>query len=151
MTKIDDLDVGMYIAISEERECEVHSQWNDNPFFLFDRPRKPTLPVGLPLKILALALPFACVTDGRHKLSLDLRTIAVQRVDKKYFEAMTDPGEPLNAPARRRRKKREKPDPMKCPRCGNRCVQRLIKPGDGIWGVYCKRCGYDGPPVVPAM
>lgn len=47
------------------------------------------------------------------------------------------------------RKKKPKPDPMDCTRCGTRMVERLIvRPTGNEWELACGQCGNSGGKVV---
>jgi len=89
MTPIDDIRVGMWIAVCGNK----HN--SDACDFL-----------GKPMEVLAVSLPWLCVTGPR---SIDLRCWEVQRVTPQYVRAMQG--------AKYRRKQRPVDDPSRCPRC----------------------------------
>src|SRR5574337_1061529 len=102
--------------------------------------------IGMPMKVLAVATPFLCVTDGKNRLSLDLRLVQVQVVSKKFFDEMTaDVPTPAVSKEQRWRRKRVVAAgriSITCPRCGADCVQRST--GNG-WRWVCKECDLQGP------
>lgn len=140
MTAIDDLKPGMFVAVTQYRgETEHHDSWMG-----FSCNRTPTFD-GKPWKVVAISLPFACLTDGRTKISIDLRLWGVQRITRQYAQAF-EPGERhVDKPAfGKKRKRKEKPDKRSCPRCGARMVERLKVPGKSVWAAVCRQCGFDG-------
>lgn len=135
MTPVDDLKVGGYVAVVGVKD-------NDQPEpFGFFTPR-PKAFDGLPVQITAISLPFVAVKDARGNIgAFDVRTFDLQIVSRRYAEAMQ------LAKPKRRRKRKEKPDPQWCVRCGGRLLQRLSKDSKFAWHVVCPECGWDGGPV----
>jgi hypothetical protein len=119
-TAVDDLKVGEHIAVVEDKR-----DWDD-------RERASTFN-GKPLKILAISLPFLSVSDGQRVFAIDVRAWGVRRLDKKYVKVMAE-----EAP---KRKKKIKPDPKTCPRCGERMVERLDQSVER-WFLVCRSCGH---------
>src|SRR5688572_19986213 len=121
MTPVDDLKDGMFVAICGHkiRESEYRSP------FLFEwtgpvvEPRQPDFD-GRPLEILAVCLPFLCVTDGKKRFAIDVRKWDVQRISRRYAEQMQASETEGAKRFKKRPKKKEKPDPGTCPRCGGR-------------------------------
>lgn len=163
MTKIDDLNVGDFIVISGVREEDYQPAWGsyDSPF---GPPRQPVTPVltGNPFRIEAISLPFLCVTDGHHRAGLDVRRFVFQRVTKEYVQAMVagrsdstifssrktlERGDthPLLVTGKKRKKK-TKPDPKACRRCGSKMIERRMPYAK--WQLVCPDCGFEGGPVA---
>jgi hypothetical protein len=139
MTYIDDLEVGMFVAVLDQPdERPAHGM-----FAMFqpddERPRRRYSAAGEPLEILAISLPFICVTDGKRRFSIDTRVVSLQRLQSAYVKEMQRRDEPG---AKRRRRKKEKPDPQACPRCREKRIQTKSVGKD--WKFVCPRCGYDG-------
>lgn len=134
MTAIDDLKVGMWIAVTKlaEDQCEV-TMWGG---------RRPITYGGEPLRVLSLSLPFICVTDGKRRFSLDARTVEVQKLNSRYVREMLQADTPVERCKRKR--KRSVRDPLLCPRCRcGRLIQRATsKNGDVTWDWYCTECGF---------
>lgn len=142
MTPADDLRVGQHVAV-----IRVKSTADGFMNGVYGNPQPPSYD-GYPLKILAISLPFVSVSNGREVFGLDVRDIDVKVVNAKYVKAMTST-EVLRK-IRRRKRKKEKPDPKLCPNCKEGClVERLIvqagKPN--IWIAVCTVCGYGSEPV----
>lgn len=150
MTAVDDLKVGMYVAVTD---CELPSP---EPTFgipywytgeMEQRRQSRAVSNGMPLEVLAISLPFLCVTDGKRRFSVDVRETRLQRLSRQYVQAMAGGQDQDFTATRRRRKKKSKPDPKKCPRCGSRRVERLVAPGE--WSLYCQQCGLADAPPIP--
>lgn len=128
MTAIDDLKVGMWIAVTKLHysQCE----WGHGPVAYG----------GEPLRILAISLPFLCVHDGEKVISLDCRIVEVQKLTPQYVRAMRQ----VQVRPPQVRRKRRKRDPMLCPRCRcGRLIQRATtQSGEVVWDLYCTQCGY---------
>lgn len=131
MTAIDDLKVGMWIAVTKLHHEQCESFWG----------HRPVAYGGEPLRVLAVSLPFICVHDGEKAISLDCRIIEVQKLTPKYVRAMRLIQQ---APPQRAKRKRRKRDPMLCPRCRcGRLIQRATtQSGEVVWDLYCTQCGY---------
>lgn len=142
MTAIDDLKPGQYIAVTKRYvEDDV-----PNPFGFF-MPRQPLSFSGVPVKIITISLPFLAVEDKNGRVSsIDVREWGVQRVSRQYAEAFDQP-EPTSKRTSftKRRKKKSKPDPRDCPRCGERMIQRMIAGTSRGFVVVCPCCGFEKP------
>src|SRR5688572_19997051 len=122
MTPVDDLRRGDWVAVVG---CNM------------DRPRdwfgneKPVAFDGLPLRILAISLPFLCVDCQGKTLSLDVRAWDVKKVSRHYARAMSGvaPKQP--------RRRRARPQKGHCPRCGERLCERLDATTNFIWRHLC--------------
>lgn len=112
------------------------------------RASKPLRFNGQPLELLAISLPFLCVTDGKQRFAIDVRDTNVRRLSPQYVRAMSEDRQSADFTKSRRRKKKEKPDHKKCPRCGTRRVERLFQPGTGQWALCCPQCGMQDLPQV---
>ena|SRR3990167_4651778 len=144
MTPVDDLAVGMFVAISD-----YHGELPCDPWTGQCVPVHPPH-IGRPHKIVALSLPFVCLDDGRSRCSIDLRLWSLRKVSARYaraFYELVTQREREDKPAsifRKSRKKKPKPDPRDCPRCGSpHTVQRLKVVGQGNWRRHCKACGWN--------
>lgn len=152
MTRRDDLEPGQYIAIVDCLDVAAYCRFNAYA----DAYESPKFD-GRPLEILAVSLPFLCVTDGIVTFALDLNAWEVQRVTREYAEAMlaSRPGAAPPIPTKGKRRKKsvfaqaiaasQQPDPQACPRCGDRMVQ-VLNIGSG-WQLICRQCGNNGGPV----
>lgn len=140
MTPVDDIRVGMFVAICQYRGQEQAYPWEGCQEPRFD---------GAPLEVLEVCLPFLCVTDGRKRFAVDVRLWGVQKVSPKYAAAMQTPESAGKARfLKGKRKKKPKPDPRSCPRCHTRMVERLIVEVTGNhWRLVCPECGKDSGPV----
>jgi hypothetical protein len=154
MTPVDDLKPGMFVAVVYREEATPPPSWG--PMYIesgsYRTSSSPALGSnGQPLEILAMSLPFICVTDGKHRFAIDVRTTELKKLDPRYVKAMTEEKREVEFTHTRRRKKKAKdsPDSSKCPRCGSRLVQRVCKPGSGEWVDHCPQCG--GGPGSPAF
>lgn len=127
--------VNQWIAIDEYVGEDIVTPWGQVVKPQFD---------GTPLQVLAVSMPFLCVTDGKGVFSIDSREYGFSILKTPYVKRMTShlsnkppkiklPGQP--------RKKRKK-DPRDCPRCGSRRVERLSAPGK--WIPFCPECGLGG-------
>ena len=150
MTKPDDLKPKMYVVVHtilEDKDDEPeYSPWG----MMFGGGRAPSRPKydGKPWQVVAISLPFVCLTDGRVKVSCDTRTTVLQRVTREYALAMDTPAIPEARHASiflARQPPPDAPDPRDCPRCGHRMTQRLKTPGSGEWPLVCKNCESERP------
>lgn len=147
MTPIDSLYVGNWIAITrvvpEEREYSMFMPWafnsNDN---------HPPVD-GRPLRILAISLPFICVTDGRYKFSLNVRRCEVQKLHRTYvrqmFGALVSYAGVAACELDEDEEDEDTPDDKTgcCPVCGGHLIQ-LLHEGSNVWMLACKECGFQG-------
>ena len=142
MTPVDDLRVGQWIAVVDQKKDE-----GEQGFFWMTRSRTKKLVTGQPLKIVAMSLPFIAVTDGFRRFPVDVREATVRKLDAKYVRAMkanqkdweldasfavAEPGKP---------KGESKGRHGLCPMCGDRLIQRK---SDGDWFLACRECGFEG-------
>lgn len=150
---IDDLSVGQWVFITDSESIESYSFFGDQSRTVY--------PVdGRPLKIKAISLPFIVVTDTdqRYNAAIDTREVDLTRADAKYVKAMTGraasrggrttatfraDGSEAAVEAEKKKEKSE-PEPMACPVCQERMVERLIPGTDGDWMLHCKQCGFEG-------
>ena len=159
MAHVENLKPGMYIAVTKVAEPEI-SPW-DNGLFMVRVQHKHCdhhIQLGRPLEILAIDLPFIGVHDGDGKFVIDYRYCSLKVLDRKFVAAMshlrTEPTRDRihreRSGGKRKRRRKEKPDPRTCPRCEHARVKRLWQPGSGIWVYHCPNCGLeDEPPVDP--
>lgn len=153
MTYVQGLKKGEFIVITGLVDEEVPS-FDDYPY----TPQK-KVPHGRPLRVLSVAFPFIAVTDGEKTFAIDSQTFRVQRVHREYVKAMLDAlprkkgiqvskAESAHPLLGRRRK--AKPDPRACPKCGERMVERLTSKKH-VWHRVCPDCGWDSGPTDPPV
>lgn len=126
MTPIDDLNVGDFVAVVGCKRLPVNA-WGQPIEGEYH---------GKPYRILEICLPFLCVAEGEHVTTIDVRQWEVQRVSKRYAKLMESVG-----PRSRRQRKKDKPDPRNCPRCGCRMRQEHLNDN---WRLICPECKWDG-------
>lgn len=87
-TRVDDLRVGMWVAVTATEE-DVGPAMGFGTFG-FGRGKPSLAPEvdGKPLKIVAMSLPFVCVTDGYHRHALDVRTVVFQKLSPRYVKSL---------------------------------------------------------------
>jgi hypothetical protein len=93
MTAVDDLKVGMFVAIVGDYEPKGWREPEMSPFFsmCYGEPTKPKpRATGQPLQIVAISLPFLAVTDGEKKYPIDVRECQLQRLSPAYVRAMME-------------------------------------------------------------
>jgi hypothetical protein len=154
MTPVDDLKPGMFVAIVDREDSApepsgftmVYSGFGETSYSRHSSPSSD----GQPLEIIAMSLPFICVTDGKRRFAIDVRTTYLKKLDPRYVKAMTEEQREAEFTATRKRKKRESAehDSSRCSRCGGRLVQRLVKPGSGEWLDFCPQCGGGTSPTT---
>lgn len=132
-----DLRPGLAVAVSDSMDGRQAGEWSP-----WGQPSQQVSYTGVPLRIIAVSLPFVCATDGHHNISIDTRTHGFVRLRPSYVRAMKARPKPVIV--QKPRKKKRKPDPRQCPQCGNRCVEFLAEPGVGVWKLLCKQCGWSG-------
>jgi len=97
----DDLRPGQYVIVSEWYDETVNKRDDEDDYFWYPRPEKPKKPVGVPFKILAVALPFATVealsVADRKRGVLDTRTAALIEVDLAYVRSLLPAFKPSGA------------------------------------------------------
>lgn len=157
-TPIDDLKVGMWIAVSHTEESGGDMM---SPFSMFRSNRGVQID-GRPLQIQAISLPFIAVTDGVNRMPLDIRTVEVQKLDKAYVKLLRQNerrqretqtqthgrGQPTGidywvADNQPEQKEPEKRRDRCCPLCGNWLIERLINETSD-WVLACRECGFTG-------
>lgn len=132
--RADDLRAGQYVAIARSRETVY------GPFGSMEVDGR--MVTGIPLKVLAVSLPFLAVTDGTRRYSLDIREVELTRLTSRYVKQLTGVWKGV-----RSMKQRRTPavaGSRKCPSCGDRLIERLVE--EGTWIFSCRRCGFTGGP-----
>lgn len=135
---IDNIKVGMWIAVVARKECEDKQE----PWFGFGTKYVEEYS-GMPVQVRAISLPFLAIWNGKMLSTVDTRAYEFVKVDKKYVRVLTSQGVP------KKRRKKEKPDPTsRCIRCGERLIQRSVviskEPYLAEWHYYCRHCNFDG-------
>lgn len=130
-TPVDDLKVGQFVAVVGCR-CDPPKDWTGTPV-------EPTYN-GIPWEIVSVSLPFLCVSFGGKTIALDTRVLDFQRVSRHYFDSMKGAKSPPTHKARKSRR-RERPDPARCVRCGERLRQTMSRTTNFVWRVVCPNCG----------
>lgn len=151
MTPLDDLKPGQWVAIFAVKERET----TYDPFRGYRKEHSRSYPVnGKPLKILAISLPFVCVTDGRARYSIDVRDCELKKLSPHYVRVLTETESEMDecgdsffvresTPNKHRKRKRKKADTRGCcPNCGTRLRQRRVD--IGTWSWVCNECGFIG-------
>lgn len=129
MTPVDDLNVGDIVCVVEYKGPKHYRNCGDFS--------------GHPHTVEAISLPFLALNDGSETHSLDVRIWAVKRVSKEYATSML--GGMRERPTRARR---QKPDPMTCPHCHDRYIERMEEIGTKLeWRWWCRTCHHDGGPA----
>jgi hypothetical protein len=159
---IENLNPGDFIVVTGV-VSDLEATNNSNPYefnpFGFQPPRQRHIFDGHPLRVIhANDPPFLIVTNGTALMPLDIREFIVSKVSREYVELFLDRTDhthkPLDPQPRKRRpkslalipskqrKRKEKPDPSACPRCGKRMtlIRRQNTPG---WFIYCSECDMD--------
>jgi hypothetical protein len=110
-SQVDDLKVGMWVAVTKNYKYPERVEYN-----------------GCPMKIIAISLPFLCLSDGKDSLdTLDVRHIDLVRLNHRYVKAMLGV------------KKEKQIKKVICKRCHcDSFVQRSI--GNGFQ-LVCRECG----------
>jgi predicted RNA-binding Zn-ribbon protein involved in translation (DUF1610 family) len=148
----ENLHVGEWYALHEVEEDDAPVDFNP-----FAQARSRHRYDGLPFQVTAVSHPFIL---GRTMVGVavtyDTRIVRLVALLPGYVrewkKIMADTngavrvGPYANKPALKKRKRKEKPDPHRCPRCGCRFIQRLRDVKDG-WHYACRDCGFDAGPV----
>lgn len=144
MTAVDDLKVGQWIALTYVENPQVFMFFGGQP--MANHPQVD----GVPLEVMAISLPFVCVSNGRFRFSIDVRRCRFQRVSRRYVDLMFNmEGLTINGIAAVEDDLAEVPveevesNPRACPMCGERMVERL-DPDTRDWFVACRQCGFQG-------
>lgn len=106
----DDMEVGMFIAVTES--------WN--------LPRDCTVS-GKPFEVLAVNLPFLACREGAMRFIIDVRDHKFIRASKQYVDALHVSKPTATA------------DYRSCPRCGEMRNERMTA-GDKTWKLACPNC-----------
>lgn len=138
----ENIQVGHWYAIYEIETGDQGEGWYT--------PRKNSYD-GHPFKVIACSFPFVFgkAINGRC-MTIDVRTVTLTSVNDRFVKAwkrdFEERGcESMQSDPKKRRRKKEKPDPHSCLRCGSRIVQKLTKQG---WRFACRDCGFDCGPVT---
>lgn len=107
------------------------------------------LVTGQPVKVVAVSLPFICVTDGRARWPIDVRQCCFSRTNRSYINAMRDfvPAEAMrgaefyDGDEEEFYAKEAKPEKTQgnCPKCGGLLVETLTI-GSPEWLLVCREC-----------
>ncbi|HZN34468.1 MAG TPA: hypothetical protein VFB80_11640 [Pirellulaceae bacterium] len=150
MSRLEHLRPGNFVVVVGCRNLAAYAAYNP-----YREEYEPLQFPGVPLRIVELGLPFACVTDGQKTFAIDLRDFDVQKVGGKYAAAMagycTDPrqAEQKRTALLGQAAPPAAADPKVCPRCGQRMVERRTAGIQG-WFLTCSTCGHNGGPVLVA-
>lgn len=136
---------------------EIEEEKVESSFF---GPPRPVRYNGEPFKCVAASYPFLyCRTVDGKGLTVDTRVVTVTSVldgyvrewKKEWQELSTNHtlfGQRLDVGRPKpKRKKKEKPDPRTCLRCGGRIVEHLTRSMD-CWRYVCRECGFDAGLVL---
>lgn len=138
MTPIDDLHVGQWIAIVEDKV--------EPKIGIFGYAHQRNVVSGQPLQIIAISLPFLAVTDGQMRFAIDVREMAVKKLHRKYVEVMKgrwiDEEHSREGVAEIHESRPNTSTEGMCPYCGDRLIQRLGE--DRAWYLFCRECGFQG-------
>jgi len=143
-TAIDDVRPGEYLMLSGKDEPEEYDPFGSSWMML--RPAKRRNHGMTPCRVLAVSPPFLAVEMRGQRVSIDARDYELLRVSRRFVESL-DEQKPIPSVGKKRRRK-EKPDPRCCIRCGTRLVQRLVYVIERAqWLPTCKQCGWQGDPA----
>jgi|GEM_PF-3178716 len=144
--KTDDLSVGMWVAI--EKDLMALEQIESNEPWIFRRHRESRVS-GMPLRIVAISLPFVCVSNGPHRLALDTRELVFCRLDPKFVKSLISTNRSYDGdlfvvhderPRQANSPQTERHE-RACPICGDRLIEKYA---DGVWCFSCRECGFSG-------
>jgi len=142
----EDLHVNMWVAVTQyQTECATS---------FFGTPMDVERPCdGKPWQIKAVSLPFICVSDGHTRRSLDVRTVRLTRLHKRYVRMLREQAAQQTLAQRHGQYvhqvddveecEDEEPDLGCCPVCGETLVERLDN-RTRKWFLACKECGFQG-------
>lgn len=144
----ENLKKGMFVVITGFVK-EPDDDQTQYPFF--HPPRREVEFSGEPHEVKATAFPFIVVEDIYGRITtIDVRKYRIASVPKAYHDAFLeeDSVQPhhvhttkaFSRKKRKGRRKKEKPDPKACPRCGCRMIETL-KEGTTGWLHICPECG----------
>ena len=137
-TPIDDLKVGQFVAVVGTRQAPPRD-WTGVEM-------EPTYN-GIPWEVVSISLPFLCVSFGGKTVALDTRVLDFVKVSRHYFDGMRGAKCPQARDKARKSRRRQKPDPGRCVRCGELFRQTMSKKTNFVWRKVCPNCGLDGGPV----
>lgn len=138
----DALRAGNYIIVTPHDDELTNS---DSGFFVVKK-RKRMPQCILVLEVNAPFIVGHAVGDGDHDRGvIDLRDWEWYPVSKRFGRSLdaSKPVKVLIEEKGRIKRKREKPDPRDCPRCGQRMVQVLHYRPDPQWIRTCKQCNIE--------
>lgn len=139
---VENLKKGDYITIIQDK--------NPDPPMYSDfgyTPPKTSLS-GEPYEVQAICVPFiVCHRLNGQVVTIDVREFAVRKVHWRYVDAFLEAPRskrshqfsPEKRGTSRKKKKKEKPDPKACPRCGCRMIETLKSAAN--WQLICPNCG----------
>lgn len=152
----DHFEVGWWVTIEEFLGDPIRNSWGQEVYPSLEGPMLYPDYNGTPYKVLAVNMPFLCLTpDGYHRFGLDTRMWGLRILNPKFRKAMNG-GPNMNEYSKetvadrkhyremRKGKNRKKKNPKECPRCGSSLVERLQEPGSGNWVLVCRNCGMGG-------
>ena len=141
--KPDDFNVGMWVAIERDNAVETVA---DNPFWFPNR--RESKVDGMPLRIVAISLPFVCVTNGNHRFVLDTREVQLCRLTPQFVKALTstrrllgNDGVSFSITDRSTKPPKVEQHERACPICQDRLIERYSA---GVWNLVCRQCGFCG-------
>lgn len=137
MTKIDDMNVGDFFTVIEDREINVRvNEWLELR----------NLPIdynGNPHKLIAIGLPFIVCKDltNGEILAIDTRRYVIQKVSKAYVTALfSGATQEQNGNVH----KEVKPTTTNiCPCCGYSLVETK-RAAEKDWKLVCRVCHFEG-------
>lgn len=144
----DNLKKGQYIVITGYKEDEVPKPYQEADLFTGRQPPSKRSFNGWPRRILHIEFPFCIVADDNGIGTIDLREVYVKVVSRRYVEYASQHrrrkrgGAVADMTLIPVRKRKEKPDPDACPRCGTkmRLVKKMKREG---WYRHCPQCDLD--------
>lgn len=143
--KVDDLAVGQWVAI--EAELTDEHPLDSNPFW-FASHRRESKVDGMPLRILAISLPFVCVTNGKYRFVLDAREVVFCRLCPKFVKTLTVTPRSYNGDRyvihddqQRSKLRPQEKSERACPVCSEKLIERYTA---GVWILACRQCGFSG-------
>jgi hypothetical protein len=129
MMHIENLKTGQWVVVVAHKAAGQVDMFGREAEYEF---------TGVPHRVKSVCPPFVAVEYRGHVAAIDTRVFELMPVHPKYVQAM----ESAVRPKRRRRK--EKPDPNKCPRCGTNFQRRVITvEGRYAIQVFCPECHWD--------
>lgn len=170
-THPENLKPGDWIAVVGHRDLDNQDDEPQMVMSMFgpsvSRPSPPPQYNGLPSKVVAISLPFICITDGKATEALDIRQIRVQKVSKRYAKAMIA-GRRSEGVWAARQNTTDVQDvadvfnmtasdivmsssdvltfkmPRTCPVCQEAEMKETLTEGEREWKLSCPSCGFTG-------